>query len=59
MSEGLGSILKLQPKVRTLSNVNLLIITDCPANFRQVAASLDTAGINMTYDLVDTERFKR
>ena len=56
MSESLGSILKLQSKVRTLSNVNLLIVTDCPANFRQVAASLDTAGLNMTYDLIDTER---
>lgn len=56
MSEGLGSILKLQSRVRTLSNVNLLIITDYLANSRAIAASLDAVDINITYDSVDTER---
>ena len=56
MSESLGSILKLHSKVRTLSNVNLLIVTDRPANLRAIAASLDAADINMTYDSIDTER---
>ena len=54
MSESLGSILELQSKAKTLSNVNLLIITDRPANFKAISALLDAADMNITYDWHDS-----
>ena len=53
MPESYGSILELS-KV-TLSNLNLLIVTDRKSNVRAIAASLHAAEINFTYDVVDAD----
>ena len=53
MLESLGSILELQSKAKTLSNVNLLIVTDRTVDLKEIAALLDAADINITYDWID------
>ena len=54
MSESLGSILELQSEAKALSNVNLLIVTDRSANLKAISTLLDVAGINITYDWIDS-----
>ncbi len=56
MLESSGSILQLPSRATTLSNVNLLIVSHNPDNFKAIAAPLSTADINFTYDLIDTEQ---
>ncbi|MGB5711712.1 MAG: hybrid sensor histidine kinase/response regulator [Waterburya sp.] len=56
MLESSGSILQLQSRATTLSNVNLLIVSHNSTNFQAIAASLYTADINFTYDLIDNEQ---
>ena len=54
MSQSYGSILELS-KVTLLNNVNLLIITDGKSSVQAIAASLQAAKINFTYDLVEAD----
>lgn len=56
MSESLGSILELQSKGTTFSNVNLLIVTEKSTNFQAIAAPLYAAEINFDYDLINTKQ---
>ena len=56
MLESSGSILQLQSRATKLSNVNLLIVSHNPANFKAIATPLSTSDINFTYDLIDTEQ---
>ena len=56
MLESSGSILQLQSRATKLSNVNLLIVSPKSANFQAIAISLNTANIDFTYDLIDTEQ---
>ncbi len=58
MLESSGSILQLQSRATTLSNVNLLVVSHNSNNFQAIAASLHTADINFTYDLIDTEQLR-
>lgn len=58
MSESSGSILQLESRATTLSNVNLLIVSSHPGHRQAIALSLDTAGIEFSYDLVDTQQLE-
>ncbi len=59
MLESSGSILQLQSRATTLSNVNLLIVSHSPAHFQAIAIPLNTANIDFTYDLIGTEELSK
>ena len=58
MLESSGSILPLQSRATTLSNVNLLIVSHNPVNFQAIAAPLSRSDINFTYDFIDNEQLR-
>lgn len=55
MSDSSGSILQLQPKIMVLSNVKLLIVTSKVLDCMAIAATLEAAGTDFTYDLIATQ----
>lgn len=55
MLESSGSILQLQSRATTLSNVNLLIVSPNPTNFQTITAPLHAADINFTYDFISSQ----
>ncbi len=58
MSDGSGSILQLQPKATILSNVNLLLVTDNTNDFRAISSALNSAELNFTHTLIDSDRIR-
>jgi len=56
MSDSSGSILQLQPKAIILSNVNLLLVTDNTNDFRAISSALNSAELNFTHTIIDSER---
>lgn len=55
MLESSGSILRLQSRATTLSNVNLLIVSPNQTSFQAIAVPLSTADIDFTYDFISAE----
>lgn len=55
MLESSGSILQLQSRATTLSNVNLLIVSSNPTSFQAITLPLHTADIDFAYDSISTE----
>lgn len=56
MLESLGSILEFQSGAKIPNNVNLLIITDQTVNLKAIAAVLEAANLDFSYDSIDIER---
>ncbi|MEM9506191.1 MAG: HAMP domain-containing sensor histidine kinase [Cyanobacteria bacterium P01_E01_bin.35] len=56
MIESSGSILQLQSRATTLSNVHLLIVSSQTVHFQAIAASLRAAEVEFSYDLFDSQQ---
>lgn len=52
MSEGSGLILRQQSKTIAISSLNFLIVNDVAAEVENICSSLNSAGINFTYDAI-------
>lgn len=59
MSDSSGSILQLPATATKPSNVNLLIVTDRPANIQAIVDTLHTAKIELTYELISSNCSQR
>ena len=56
MSDSSGLILQRQSTVTSLSNLNLLIVTEYAADIEDICSSLNSAGVDFTYDAIDLKR---
>ncbi len=52
MSDSSGLILQRQSTTTSLSNVNLIIVTELAADVKDICSSLKSAGVDFTYDTI-------